>query len=234
MVRYAGTAAQQVLSLFPEVVATDEPENAGTVQAWVIGPGAGTDETGLRRLRYVLDTDLPVLIDADGLTLLSGHRDLVSNRTAPTLLTPHAGEFARITGHPPGPDRIAAVTGLAADLGVTVLLKGRATVISGAGGDVFVNDARSSWAATAGAGDVLSGIAGSLLAAGLDAPLAAAAAARVHALAAVTASAGDPHTRLGSAPIGASALRDAVSPSLRTLLGGEPNKRADQCENGGQ
>jgi hydroxyethylthiazole kinase-like uncharacterized protein yjeF len=234
MVRYVGTAAPHVLSHFPEVVATDEPEQAGTVQAWVIGPGAGTDETGLRRLRYVLETDLPVLIDADGLTLLSAHRGLVSSRTAPTLLTPHAGEFARITGRPPGPDRIAAVADLAAELGATVLLKGRATLIAGTDGKVLVNDAGSSWAATAGAGDVLSGIAGSLLAAGLDAPVAAAAAARVHALAAISASAGDRHAAHGRAPIGASALRNAVSPALRTLLGGDTYKRADRCENGGQ
>jgi len=86
-------------------------------------------------------------------------------------------------------------------------------VIADADGFTLVNDARSSWAATAGAGDILSGVAGSLLAAGIDTPLAAAAAARVHALAARTAS-GD------AAPIGASALLAALSPTLRALLGG--------------
>jgi hydroxyethylthiazole kinase-like uncharacterized protein yjeF len=228
MVRYAGTAAAQVVSHFPEVVAADDPENAGTVQAWVVGPGAGTDETGLRRLRYVLETDLPVLIDADGLTLLAADRDLVAGRAAPTLITPHAGEFARIAGHAPGADRIAAARGLAADLGVTVLLKGRATVIADPSGQTLVNDARSSWAATAGAGDVLSGIAGSLLAAGLDPSSAAAGAARVHALAAIAASSGGPDATGGSAPIGASTLLRAVSPTLRALLAGPG------CDNGGR
>ncbi|MBA4022107.1 MAG: bifunctional ADP-dependent NAD(P)H-hydrate dehydratase/NAD(P)H-hydrate epimerase [Gordonia sp.] len=218
MVRYAGTAGPQVLSHYPEVIATEEPEDAGKVQAWVVGPGAGTEDTGLRRLRHVLDTDVPVLIDADGLTLLAQHRELVVGRTAPTLLTPHAGEFARITGAEVGADRIGAVRGLAAELGVTVLLKGRATVIASPDGDVLVNDARSSWAASAGAGDVLSGIAGSLLAAGIAAPLAAAAAARVHARAAITASAGSTSANTGAAPIGASALVRAVSPTLRALL----------------
>ncbi|PXW26836.1 UNVERIFIED_CONTAM: hydroxyethylthiazole kinase-like uncharacterized protein yjeF/hydroxyethylthiazole kinase-like uncharacterized protein yjeF [Williamsia faeni] len=213
MVRYAGGAGPHVLAQFPETVVADEPEDAGTVQAWVVGPGAGTDEAGLRRLAYVLSTDLPVLIDADGLTLVAAHRDLVTGRDAPTLLTPHAGEFARLTGSAPGPDRIAAVRELAAELQATVLLKGRATVIADADGFTLVNDARSSWAATAGAGDILSGVAGSLLAAGIDTPLAAAAAARVHALAARTAS-GD------AAPIGASALLKALSPTLRALLGG--------------
>lgn len=219
MVRYAGTAGPQVLSHYPEVIATDDPENAGTVQAWVIGPGAGTDDTGLRRLRFVLETDLPVLVDADGLTLLAQNRDLLAGRTAPTLLTPHAGEFARITGDAVGPDRIAAVRDLAAELGATVLLKGRATLVAAPDGEVLVNDAGSSWAATAGAGDVLSGIAGSLLAAGIEASTAAAAAARLHALSAIAASAGGPDTAGGAAPIGASALLCAVSPALRALLG---------------
>lgn len=219
MVRYAGTAGPQVLSHYPEVIATDDPENAGTVAAWVVGPGAGTDDTGMRRLRYVLATELPVLVDADGLTLLAKNRDLVVGRSAPTLLTPHAGEFARFTGGPVGSDRISAVRDLAAELGATVLLKGRATLIAAPGGQVFVNDAGSSWAATAGAGDVLSGIAGSLLAAGIEAPTAAAAAARLHALAAVTASAGGADSNVGAAPISASALVEAVSPALRALRG---------------
>ena len=213
MVRYAGGAGANVLARYPEVVVADEPEIAGTVQAWVVGPGAGTDADGLRRLEYVLSTDLPVLIDADGLTLVAAHRDLVVGRDAPTLLTPHAGEFARLTGSAPRPDRIAAVRELAHELRATVLLKGRATVIAGADDLTLVNDARSSWAATAGAGDVLSGIAGSLLAAGIDASLAAAAAARVHALAAISASG-------NTAPIGASSLVKALSPTLRELLGG--------------
>lgn len=221
MVRYAGTAGPQVLSQYPEVIATEEPEDAGKVQAWVIGPGAGTEDTGVRRLRYVLDTDVPVLIDADGLTLLARHRELVVGRSAPTLLTPHAGEFARITGTELGADRVEAVRGLAAELGVTVLLKGRATLIASPDGDVLVNDAGSSWAATAGAGDVLSGVAGSLLASGIPAPLAAAAAARVHALAAIAASAGSVSKTAGGAPIGASALVRAVSPTLRVLLSGK-------------
>jgi hydroxyethylthiazole kinase-like uncharacterized protein yjeF len=228
MVRYVGTAASQVVSHFPEVVASDEPEKAGKVQAWVIGPGAGTDETGIRRLRHVLDTDLPVLVDADGLTLVATHRELLTARTAPTLITPHAGEFARVTGQPPGVDRIAAVRDLAAELGATVLLKGRATLIANPSGRVLVNDAGSSWAATAGAGDVLSGIAGSLLAAGLEPSNAAAAAARVHALAAIAASAGGTNHGGGNAPIGASALLAAVSPTLRALLGGVG------CDNGGR
>ena len=184
MVRYAGSATQQVISHWPEVVAAPTISAAGRVQAWVVGPGLGTDETGAAALWFALETDLPVIVDADGLTILAAHPDLVVNRAAPTVLTPHAGEFERLAGSPPGDDRIGATRKLADRLGVTVLLKGNVTVIAEPGGPVHLNPARQSWAATAGSGDVLSGIVGALLAAGLAPPQAAAAAAYVHARAA--------------------------------------------------
>lgn len=100
MVRYVGTANHQVLAHWPEVIAAPTPAAAGRVQAWVVGPGVGTDEAGAAALWFALESDLPVLVDADGLTMLAAHPDLVVNRTAPTVLTPHAGEFARLAGHP--------------------------------------------------------------------------------------------------------------------------------------
>ncbi|AQA25540.1 carbohydrate kinase family protein [Rhodococcus sp. MTM3W5.2] len=126
MVRYAGTAAPQVLSRWPEVVAVDGFDAAGRVQAWVVGPGMGVDEEALTVLRAVLGTDLPVLVDADALTLVAADPGLVAGRSAPTLLTPHAGEFARLTGRDPAADRVAATRGLAAEWGTSVLLKGGA------------------------------------------------------------------------------------------------------------
>ena len=167
MVRYAGSAAQQVLSQWPEVVAAPSVAAAGRVQAWAVGPGLGTDEAGAEALWFALETDLPVIVDADALTILAAHPDLVANRAAPTVLTPHAGEFARLAGSPPGDDRVGAARKLADRLGVTVLLKGNITVIAEPGGPVYLNTAGQSWAATAGSGDVLSGIIGALLAAGL-------------------------------------------------------------------
>ena len=98
MVRYAGTAAQQVLSHWPEVIASQSPAAAGRVQAWVVGPGLGVDDAGASALWFALQTDLPVIVDADALTILAAHPDLVVNRNAPTVLTPHAGEFARLAG----------------------------------------------------------------------------------------------------------------------------------------
>ena len=187
---------QQVLSHWPEVIAAPSAGAAGRVQAWVVGPGLGTDDAGASALWFALGTDLPVIVDADALTILAAHTDLVVNRSAPTVLTPHAGEFARLAGAPPGDDRVAATRRLADQFGATVLLKGNVTVIAEPGGPVYLNPAGQSWAATAGSGDVLSGIIGALLAAGLPAGEAAAAAAFVHARAA-NLSAADPGPRAG-------------------------------------
>ncbi|MBS9371190.1 NAD(P)H-hydrate dehydratase [Rhodococcus sp. B50] len=215
MVRYAGSGAPEVLARFPEVVVSPSVAETGRVQAWVVGPGAGTDEEACATLRDILATDLPVLVDADGLTLLSRVPDLVRGRSAPTLLTPHAGEFARLTGHRPEPDRVAALRSLAADWGVHVLLKGRATLVARPDGHVFVNDAGGSWASTAGAGDVLAGIIGSLLSSGMPVDLAAAAGARAHALAANLAA--QDSDSPGAAPISASAILSRLGDSIRLL-----------------
>jgi ADP-dependent NAD(P)H-hydrate dehydratase / NAD(P)H-hydrate epimerase len=211
MVRYTGSAHSEVLAHWPEVIASPTPASAGRVQAWVVGPGLGTDATGAAALWFALDTDLPVLVDADGLTIVAAHPDLVANRTAPTLLTPHAGEFARLVGAPPGDDRVGACRRLADALGATVLLKGNVTVIADPGGPVYLNPAGQSWAATAGSGDVLSGVIGALLASGLAPAEAAAAGAFVHAQAAAL-SAADPGP--GEAPTSAS----RIVPHLRAAL----------------
>ncbi len=214
MVRYAGSAAAEVVSRWPEVVAAASASAAGRVQAWVVGPGLGTDHTGAAALWFALQTDLPVIVDADALTILAAHPDLVVNRGAPTVLTPHAGEFARLAGAPPGDDRVGATRKLADQLGVTVLLKGNVTVIAEPGGPVYLNRAGQSWAATAGSGDVLSGIVGALLASGLPAGEAAAAAAFVHARAAnLSAAHPGPHP----APTSASRILAHVRAAIASL-----------------
>ncbi|MEV6361651.1 NAD(P)H-hydrate dehydratase [Nocardia asteroides] len=213
LVRYVGEDAE-VLAKFPEVVASHTISGAGRVQAWVFGPGAGTDAAARDRLAQVLATELPVLVDADGLTLLAAEPDLVRGRTAPTVLTPHAGEFARLTGSSPDPDRVAAVRGLAEDWRVTVLLKGRATIVAAPGEPTLVNDAGGSWAATAGSGDVLSGLLGALLATGAEPGWAAAAAARVHSLAANLAAYDG---QSAAAPISATPLLEHIRPAVRVL-----------------
>ena len=214
MVRYTGSAHSEVLAHWPEVIASPTPASTGRVQAWVVGPGLGTDAAGAAALWFALDTDLPVVVDADGLTILAAHPDLVANRTAPTLLTPHAGEFARLAGAPPGDDRVGATRKLADALGATVLLKGNVTVIADPGGPVYLNPAGQSWAATAGSGDVLSGIIGALLASGLAPAEAAAAGAFVHARAAAL-SAADPGP--GEAPTSASRIVPHIRAALAAL-----------------
>ncbi len=214
MVRYAGSAAGEVLARWPEVIASPTPSTTGRVQAWVVGPGLGTDEPGAAALWFALETNLPVIVDADGLTMLAAHPELVVNRSAPTVLTPHAGEFARLAGSGPGEDRVGATRKLADAFGATVLLKGNVTVIADPGGRVYLSPAGQSWAATAGSGDVLSGMIGALLAAGLAPAEAAAAAAFVHARAAEL-SALDPGP--DGAPTSASRILHHIRAALAAL-----------------
>jgi hydroxyethylthiazole kinase-like uncharacterized protein yjeF len=213
MVRYAGSAAADVVTRWPEVVVAPRPDAAGRVQAWSVGPGLGTDESAAATLRFALAADLPVLVDADALTLLAAQPELVQTRTAPTVLTPHAGEYQRLAGHPVGPDRVGAAQELAARLGATVLLKGNVTVITD-GDTTYLNPASESWAATAGSGDVLSGVVGALLASGLPPIEAAAMAAFVHARAAGLAAA-DPGPR--PVPISAEGILAHLRSSVAKL-----------------
>ncbi|HEY2298748.1 MAG TPA: NAD(P)H-hydrate dehydratase [Jatrophihabitans sp.] len=208
MVRYAGASPDGIRARFPEVVVHDDQRPSQLqVQAWVVGPGMGTDDTALNLLRDVLSTDVPVIVDADGLTLVGEHRDLLS-RDAPTVLTPHDREYERIAG-PVGPDRLGAARRAAADLGVTMLLKGNATVVADRDGHAYVNPTGTPWLGTAGSGDVLSGLIGSLLAAGLEAPQAAAVAAYAHGVAGQLAATDGPPS--------AEDVLASVRPALRRL-----------------
>jgi hydroxyethylthiazole kinase-like uncharacterized protein yjeF len=193
MVRYLGGAVEEIRARYPEVVvhAGARPDDV-QVQAWVIGPGIGTDGAAGTMLADVLDTELPVIVYADAITLMARVPQLVRKRSAPTVLTPHDREFARFAGEP-GEDRIGATRRAAADLGATVLLKGNVTVVAGPDGSVYLNPTGTPWLATAGSGDVLSGLIGSLLAAGIAAADAAAAGAYLHGVAAqLAAQAGPP------------------------------------------
>jgi hydroxyethylthiazole kinase-like uncharacterized protein yjeF len=182
-VRYAGHAATEVVRAYPEVLVTDTVAAAGRVQAWVVGPGLGSADDALESLSRVLETDVPVCVDADGLNLLAGHRALLAARDAPTVLTPHDREYERLFG-PVGTDRIAAARRAAAESGATVLLKGYATVIAAPDGRCYLNPTGQPALATAGSGDVLAGLTGSLLACGTEPTLAAAQAAYLHGRAA--------------------------------------------------
>ncbi|MFE9996388.1 NAD(P)H-hydrate dehydratase [Streptomyces avermitilis] len=208
-VRYVGPAGDAVLARFPETLVSDKgPKRAGRVQAWVVGPGAGDDAPVVAE---VLAADVPVLVDADGLRLAG--RDAVRGRTAPTLMTPHAGEAAALLGvsrEEVERARLASVRELAGRYGATVLLKGATTLVADSGGGaVRVNSTGTSWLATAGSGDVLSGLAGSLLAAGLPALDAGSVAAYLHGLAGRYAADG--------APMGAHDLAETLPEAWRDV-----------------
>lgn len=160
--------------------------------ALVVGPGLGRDDETTDQARLLaMDAPIPTVIDGDGLFAMAwnaeGAAALLQRRTAPTVLTPHDGEYALLTGVKPGQDRLMAARRLAADTGCVVLLKGSATVVADPDGQVLVVTTGDERLATAGTGDVLSGIIGALLASGVPAFRAAAAGAWLHGQAAQSA-----------------------------------------------
>lgn len=208
-VRYVGPASDAVIARFPEVLVSEGgPLKAGRVQAWVVGPGGGDDAS---TVTDVVTADVPVLIDADGLRLVDA--GAVRGRRAPTLMTPHAGEAAALLGVPRGEvegARLESVRELAGRYGATVLLKGSTTLVADSGGGaVRVNSTGTGWLATAGSGDVLSGLCGSLLAAGLSAFDAGSVGAYLHGLAGRLAADG--------APVGAHDVAEAVRVAWRDV-----------------
>jgi len=154
--------------------------------AVVVGPGLGGAPSTVETARRLVAALAPTLVlDADGLNALRGDLAPLRARAAAghaTVLTPHDGEYARLTGHAPGDDRIVAARELAAATRSVVLLKGPTTVVAepGEGGRVALNPTGSPALATAGSGDVLSGIIGGFCARGVGPFEAAAAAAFVH------------------------------------------------------
>ena len=159
--RLSVNAVPEILSRLPQM------------DAVLVGPGLGQSEGTLAVVRAVLENaQCPVVVDADGINVLSAHRDLLRGRKLPTILTPHDGEFARLGGVI-GEDRMSAAAALAEELGCTVLLKGHETCITD-GTDGYLNPTGNPGMAVGGSGDVLAGVITALLGAGLP-PLEAAA-----------------------------------------------------------
>jgi len=177
-------AAELVRTRHPEVVVGE-----GRVQAWVVGSGGGADVE--RSLKASLDAEVPVVVDADALSYLDG------GLPVPALLTPHAGELARMLGvereeveaHQLRHARLAAQR-----FDAVVLLKGAHTLVAAPDGRVRVATAAPTWLATAGSGDVLAGLCGALLATGLDPFDAGSAGAWLHGAAGQYAGRGGPIT----------------------------------------
>jgi NAD(P)H-hydrate epimerase len=160
-------------------------DGAGRFAVLAVGPGLGrSPEVSAEVRRLVAGTDRAMVLDGDALAALG--RDAVAvlaDRDAPTVLTPHDGEFAALTGAAPGEDRIESVRHLAAELGATVLSKGPCTVVADPSGECLLAHAGDERLATAGTGDVLTGLVAAHLALGVAPLRAAAAAAQVHGLA---------------------------------------------------
>ena len=159
--------------------------------AVLIGPGLGRrPETEQLVLELLEELEVPVVLDADGINALAGHIDVLDGRRAPTVLTPHEGEFARLTGCPlPVADRLSAARDFAAAHRCTVVLKGRGTVTAAPDGRVWVNSTGGPGMAKGGSGDVLAGMTAALWGQRLlrrgedDLPRLAAAAVYYHGLA---------------------------------------------------
>lgn len=209
MVRYVGpdVVADRVRMLHPEVV------GEGRVQAWAVGSGGGDEAAA--HLTAALADGVPVVVDADALRHLPAH--LPTGPGYEVVLTPHAGELSGLIGVPredveASPLRYARSA--AEQYGVVVLLKGARTVVADPRGRARVNTTGTGWLATAGAGDVLAGLVGSLLAGGLSAFDAASVGAWLHG-AAAEAAAGDP-----GGPIVAGDVARQLPEVVRRLLAG--------------
>lgn len=151
----------------------------GTMDAVLVGPGIGRSPGTRAVVTAVLESyHGPVVLDADGINVLSGHRDVLRGRKYPTILTPHDKEFRRIGGDL-SVDRIQAVESFAREMGVVLLLKGHETIITN-GQQTYVNGTGNPGMAVGGCGDVLSGMIVSLLGQGIEPLEAAAAAAWLH------------------------------------------------------
>ena len=154
-------------------------ERLPAMDAVLIGPGLGQSEDTFLVVKSVLENaDCPVVLDADGINVLSAHRDIVRGRTSPTVITPHDGEFGRLGGII-GEDRMAAAREMARDLGCVLLLKGHETCITDGVTD-YINTTGNPGMAVGGSGDVLAGIIVSLLGQHIPPLEAAAAGAWLH------------------------------------------------------
>ena len=167
-------------------------DDVARFRAVAIGPGLGRDErTQAAVRRIVSEADAPIVIDADALNALAADPSALAERNAArrplAVLTPHAGEYERLAGYPVGDDRVAAARALAARLHAIVLLKGPATVVAAPDGRAVVTLTGGPALATAGTGDVLTGVIAGFLAQGVEPFAAAATGAYVHGRAAQAA-----------------------------------------------
>jgi NAD(P)H-hydrate epimerase len=154
-------------------------ERLPAMDAVLVGPGLGQSEGVRQVVKAVLqNAACPVVVDADGINVIAGHKDILRGRTNPTILTPHMGEFSRMGGDVTA-DRQAAAEAVAKDLGCILLLKGHQTVITD-GSTTYINPTGNPGMAVGGSGDVLAGVITALVGQGIDPLKAAACGAWLH------------------------------------------------------
>jgi NAD(P)H-hydrate epimerase len=206
----SGTLSGQALDRLADLI--------GRVDALALGPGVGLEPETQDAVRMLVRAaPRPVAIDADALTALAGDLAALGGSPAPRLLTPHPGEAGRLLGRTAGEvqaDRIGSALRLAEMTGAVVALKGAGTLVVGPDGAVALNPTGNAGMATAGMGDVLTGVAGALLAAGLGPRDALRTAVYLHGLA------GDRVVRVrGPAGLLASEVADALPGALGEVSG---------------
>jgi ADP-dependent NAD(P)H-hydrate dehydratase / NAD(P)H-hydrate epimerase len=171
-----GTAAERAWDVLEE--------RLGGADAVAVGPGLTTNQETVRLVRRIVaESPIPLVLDADGLNAFTGHTELLSERRSEAVLTPHPGEFGRLTGLSSAEvleDRVGHARKAAAELRCTLLLKGSRTVVAEPDGTARVNPTGGPFLATGGTGDVLTGAISAFLARGLRPPDAAVLAAWVH------------------------------------------------------
>ncbi len=157
-----------------------------TANAVAIGPGLGRECDACKIIEFLFKNEIPAVIDADGINAIAANINILTKKKGEVVLTPHMGEFSRLTGLSVEEillDRLGIARKFAEKYGITLVLKGAGTVIALPDGRAYINHTGNSGMATGGSGDVLTGIAGALLARGISAGNAAVCAAYIHGLA---------------------------------------------------
>lgn len=166
--------APHVDMVYPEIMFATKPVNLEDFDAIVLGCGLGTSAEAKARVIEALNCQKPLILDADALNIIAADiklQDMVLARRAPTVLTPHPGEAARLLRRDTAgvtADRVAACRELAVQTGAIVVLKGAGTVISMRSSRTWINPTGSPMLATGGSGDVLAGMIGAMFAQGYD------------------------------------------------------------------
>ena len=189
-------------------------ERLAEMQAALVGPGLSREPETQAAVRRILSgSDCPMVLDADGINAVAGHIDVLDSRQAPTILTPHDGEFKTLTGSWPGEDRLDTALTFARDHSCVLVLKGHRTVVAGPDGRAYLNTTGNDGMARGGSGDVLGGLMTGLLAQGMPPLEAAAAAVWIHGAAGDRMA--EKYGRRGMTTVGV--MREAIPAVLKNL-----------------